>query len=110
MTQVTHLITAALMVEAVWENSKMIFQKGKLVPDRIGALILGVFVSLESGIDAFQAAGIPFETPYLGSIFTGIIISRGANVVHDLFGSMQGGFQRTKSRRREAARLPREIQ
>ncbi|ABI68436.1 hypothetical protein Swol_1126 [Syntrophomonas wolfei subsp. wolfei str. Goettingen G311] len=38
-----------------------------------------------TGIDLFATVGLPINIPYLGLILTGIIISRGANFIHDLF-------------------------
>ncbi|WP_175574639.1 hypothetical protein [Syntrophomonas wolfei] len=53
--------------------------------DRVGALVLGITIALGTGIDLFATVGLPINIPYLGLILTGIIISRGANFIHDLF-------------------------
>lgn len=79
------LITIAILVEAIWENLKMVWQNGKLSVDRIGSLILGITICLFSKMDIFALLNIPLNIAYLGSIFTGIICSRGANFVHDLY-------------------------
>lgn len=79
------LITIAILVEAVWENLKMVWQNGKLSIDRVGSLILGITICLFAKIDIFSLLNIPLSIACLGSIFTGIICSRGANFVHDLY-------------------------
>lgn len=78
------LITVAVLVEAIWENIKMIWQNGKLSIDRIGSLIIGILVCILVNIDIFTIVQIPVNIPIIGCILTGIIISRGANFLHDL--------------------------
>ena len=58
------LIIIAILVEAIWENLKMIWDKNKLNINMLGSLLL--------------------------SLLTGIIVSRGANFVNDLFKKLKG--------------------
>jgi hypothetical protein len=92
----TQIVIGAALVEAVWETGKMTYQAGKLSADRIGSLVIGVGVAIAGGLDACATIGIPMTIPYLGSIFTGILISRGANFVHDILGAMQGAYKGVK--------------
>ena len=78
------LIVVAILVESIWENLKMIWDNGKIPIDRIGALAFGILVCVLTGIDIFPVVSIPMAIPYVGSVLTGIIVSRGANFVHDL--------------------------
>lgn len=78
------VVIVALIGEAIWETIKMTWQKNKLVVDRLGALIIGLLIAIASGIDILQLIGIPMKIPYVGTILTGILISRGANFVHDI--------------------------
>lgn len=87
----TQLILVSILVEAIWENCKMIWKEGKLNVNMIGSLILGIIVCLSAGLDLFQIIGIGLNIPILGCILTGIIVSRGANFVNDLFTKLQGG-------------------
>lgn len=82
---IAQLTVVAILVEAIWENLKMVWQNGKFSVDRIGSLILGITVCLFAKIDIFAMLNIPLSIAYLGSIFTGIICSRGANFIHDLY-------------------------
>ena len=79
------IITIALLVEAIWETLKMVWQEGKISINTIGALIVGIAVSILAKIDIFAMQGITLSIPLIGWILTGILMSRGANFIHDLF-------------------------
>lgn len=82
------VIILALLCEAIWENLRMIWENGKFSINRLGALVVSIIVALGTKIDLFKI--LDFEiVQVLGSILTGILISRGANVVHDLLTKIQ---------------------
>ncbi len=82
------VIILALLAEAIWENLRMIWENGKFSINRLGALVVSIIVALGTKIDLFKI--LDFEmAQVLGSILTGILISRGANVVHDLLTKIQ---------------------
>lgn len=82
------VIILALLAEAIWENLRMIWENGKFSINRLGALVISIIVALGTKIDLFKI--LDFEmVQVLGSILTGILISRGANVVHDLLTKIQ---------------------
>ena len=82
------IITVALLVEAIWETLKMVWQEGKINVNTIGALIVGIAVSILAKIDIFAMQGITLSIPLIGWILTGILMSRGANFIHDLFNKL----------------------
>lgn len=84
------LVLVAILIEAIWENIKMIYDKQKLNINMIGSLVLGVVVCLLAQIDIFPIVGLNMAVPFVGSVFTGIIVSRGANFVNDLFKKLKG--------------------
>ena len=84
------LIIVAILIEAIWENLKMIWQDKKFNVSMLGVLILSVIVCLLTRIDIFPIVGISMIIPYVGSILTGIIVARGANFVNDLFKKLNG--------------------
>lgn len=84
------IITIALLVEAIWETLKMVWQEGKININTIGALIVGIAVSILAKIDIFAMQGITLSIPLIGWILTGILMSRGANFIHDLFNRLGG--------------------
>ena len=90
MMDFAQLIVVAILVEAIWENIKMIYDKQKLNINMMGSLVLGIVVCLLSQIDIFPIVGLNMAVPFIGSIFTGIIVSRGANFVNDLFKKLKG--------------------
>ena len=74
----------AAVIEALWETAKMLWEDGKANPDRIGAAVLGIVLCVAAGIDFFAMVQIPLSIPVLGMILSGLLVSRGANIVHDL--------------------------
>lgn len=90
MMDFAQLILIAILVEAIWENIKMIYDKNKFNISMIGSLVLGVIICLAAQIDIFSIVGINMIVPFIGSIFTGIIVSRGANFVNDLLKRLKG--------------------
>ncbi len=84
------VIIAALLAEAIWETMKMIWDRGKVSVDRIGALVIGILVAVGAGIDLCALMGLDFVYPLIGQILTGILLSRGANFLHDLLKTVEG--------------------
>ena len=84
------LIIIAILIEAIWENIKMIWQNGKFSIDKLGSLILSIVICILTKADIFPIVGISIAIPIIGSVLTGIIVSRGANFLHDLFNKIQG--------------------
>lgn len=79
------LMVIAILIEAIWENLKMVWKDKQLNVNMLGVLIISITVCLLTKIDIFPIVGISMLVPYVGSILTGIIVSRGANFVNDLF-------------------------
>lgn len=101
--QAIGLIAIAIVAESIWETIKMMGKDGKFNWDRIGAMVVGLLIAFGTGVDLFQTLGIPFRIPYIGVLLTGLLISRGANFIHDLFLALNMGneimaAQRTKIR------------
>lgn len=84
MEGVQAVIILAFLVEAIYTNLRMIWDSDKFDWNRLGALIVAVIVSVFAGVDVFPALGINMIVPYVGSVLTGILISRGANVIFDV--------------------------
>lgn len=84
------LIIIAILVEAIWENLKMIWDKNKLNINMLGSLLLSMIICVLARINIFEIVGINLIVPVIGSLMTGIIVSRGANFVNDLFKKLKG--------------------
>lgn len=89
--EITTLIIIAILIEAIWENCKMTWQHNKININMLGSLILSILVCLLTKIDIFEILGIKISISFAGNILTGIIVSRGANFVNDLFTKIKGG-------------------
>lgn len=84
------LVIVAILVEAIWENIKMVYQEGKLSISRIGSLVISIIICVIANVDIFPVVGVSMSIPFIGSILTGIVVSRGANFVNDLFSKLKG--------------------
>lgn len=87
--EITTLLIIAILVEAIWENIKSIWDGGLNI-NRIGSLILAILICILTKLDLFAIVGIYLSIPIAAYILTGIIVSRGANFVNDLFGKIRG--------------------
>lgn len=85
------LVIVAILVEAIWENIKMVYQSGKVSISMIGSLVISILLCTLTRIDIFPIVGLTISVPIVGSVLTGIIVSRGANFVNDLFTKLKGG-------------------
>ena len=83
------VIMLALLCEAIWENLRMIWENGKFNINRLGALMLSIIIAVGTRTDLFELLNLNIFIPVLGSILTGILISRGANVTHDILKKIQ---------------------
>ena len=90
MMDFAQLIIVAILVESVWENIKMIWQSGKFSINMLGSLIVCILLCVLVKIDICPIVGLNIAVPIIGSIFTGIIVSRGANFVNDLLKRLKG--------------------
>ena len=84
------LIIIAILVEAIWENLKILYDKNKININMIGSLILGILVCVLAQINIFALVGITLKLPIVGYVLTGIICSRGSNAINDLLGKLKG--------------------
>lgn len=84
MEKLIMLVVVAIIAESVWETLKMTWQDGKVKVDRVGALVVSMLIVFGTRLDMLSLLGIETVIPFLGSILTGILISRGSNFIHDL--------------------------
>lgn len=87
--EITTLIIVAILVEAIWENIKSVWEGGFNI-NRLGSLALAILICILTRLDLFAIVGITLTVPVVAYILTGIIVSRGANFVNDLFGRIRG--------------------
>jgi ABC-type transport system involved in cytochrome c biogenesis permease component len=87
--QLIQLLLLALICEAVWETLKLVWEKGSLNIDRVGAIVIGLTIAFGTGADLLSLVDIPLFVPYVGTALTGILISRGSNFIHDLLKKLE---------------------
>lgn len=81
------LVFGAIVVETVINIIKNLEEKNKswkYWSARAGSIILGLVVAINYKIDVFTLVGLEGQVPIIGQILTGLIISRGSNVAHDV--------------------------
>jgi hypothetical protein len=91
------VIILGLIGEALWETLKLVWQNGKISVDRIGTILIGVLLAVGTGLDLMDIIGIPIKIPYIGVLLTGLLLSRGANFLHDIFDSVKNLHLTTKN-------------
>ena len=88
-TSLAIIVVLALIAEAVFEALKGVIKDGKFSFEFLGTIALGVLVALGSGVSLFAILDIPM-IPFVGEVLTGILISRGSSVIHELIKKLQG--------------------
>ena len=86
--EIQQIIVLALLTEALWQTGKLGWQKGALNVSALGAMAVGIALSLLTAADLMQAAGFSMKIPFIGQVCTGLLISRGSNFIHDLLQSI----------------------
>ena len=94
VTLIALLVVLAAIVEASWEVLKLAIP-ATIPPwaDRAAAIIIGVALAWQFQADApamivSQVTEYTYNISWLGIILTGAMISRGANAIHDFFGTL----------------------
>ena len=87
--EITTIIILAITVEAIIEYGKLIFVEKSINWKQVGALILGVGLSVLAQTDLYKVVGVDFIVPFVGTVLTGILFSRGANYVSDIIKKFQ---------------------
>lgn len=89
--------TESLIVEALWETTKMFIKNGKEINiDRVGAVAFGELIAITGKMDFLASVGVSINIPIIGMILTGLLISRGANFMHDIVSSIGNVYQGSK--------------
>lgn len=86
------IIIFSILVEAVTNIVKGVYKKdeGIQLPVII-SLAIAITCSIVFNIDMFEALGFVGIAPYAGYVLTGIIVSRGSNMIHELYNKLSGG-------------------
>lgn len=55
---------------------------------KYAAAAVAVVLSVGFGLDFFKEVGLLSDIPYLGSVLTGLVVSRGSEYLHTLFNAL----------------------
>ena len=77
------ILSLAIIVEALVQYAKTIItmlenKQYKTFGTQLAAILIAVFICFAAGADIFALMGISFSVHWLGTLLTGIVISRGS--------------------------------
>ena len=83
MEQFSKLFIMSFVVVSIYDIIKSFYKDNKFDINSIITAIIGIFLAILSGLDAFTLVGINFAVPFVGQVLTGLVISKGSNYVYD---------------------------
>lgn len=89
MNELMILVTMGILVEAVVEVIKSVYNEGQVNKTVILSIFVGLLFAFTLRVDLFALLGIDTHIAYVGTVASGLIVSRGANFVHDLIDKLQ---------------------
>lgn len=78
------ILVMAIVVESVVDIIKDVFVNKTVMWQKIVSIVLGVVVAIGFGVDLFAMFGLTSTIPYLGTVLSGLLMSRGANYINDI--------------------------
>lgn len=84
------LVIVAILVESLTEIVKSLFENGEFSTSVFISIILGLILSFTVELDLLKVVGLDPILPFVGTVASGFIVSRGANAVHDLISKVRG--------------------
>lgn len=84
MNELAAFIAASIVVEALISYANIIVKK-RVKWKMIFAIIIGCILAVDLRLDIFSMLEIDEMNSIIGTLMTGVIISRGSNYVYDLY-------------------------
>lgn len=85
MNDVMAFIASAIIIEGLVSYADMIVTDKKLNWKLIVTIAVGCLVAFNANLDFFTLLGIPEKYGAIGTLLTGVLLSRGSNYVYDLY-------------------------
>ena len=82
---VSKMAITAVLVEGIITYINEFFVSGIVPWQMILSLTLGIVIAVAYKFDLPKYLNFESHIPYVGSILTGILLSRGSNYLHDIF-------------------------
>ena len=86
-----YLLALSIFVEAVTEAVKGFFPATKTASARVISLAVALVVCVAAKVGLMGLLGVPIRYAVIDYVLTGIIISRGSNVTHDVVKKLRPG-------------------
>ena len=86
--KIMSILSLAVLTEGIITYFKEFFVGGDFSFSMLFSIILGVLVAVCYKLDLLEYINLKSSIPYVGSILTGILISRGSNYVYDILKSI----------------------
>ena len=85
---ISKMIMTAILVEGIITYFNKFFVSGNAPWQMILSLILGIVIAMAYKLDLPKYLGLKSDIAYVGSVLTGILISRGSNYLYDLISKL----------------------
>lgn len=89
----TSIMILSILTEALITYIKTWVMDKKIQWQQIASVVIGIAISIAYGIDIPASVGVTSPVPYIGSVITGILISRGSNYINDIIKKLLAGKQ-----------------
>ena len=81
---ISKMIMTAILIEGIITYFNEFFVSGNAPWQMILSLILGIVIAMAYKLDLPKYLGLQSDIYYVGTVLTGILISRGSNYFYDL--------------------------
>lgn len=88
MTELISILIVAILVESIVEAIKKVKRRGKVNFNTIISIVIGVLICVSANLDIFHLLEIEMAIPLVGSVMTGLLVSRSSNATHDLINKL----------------------
>lgn len=85
---ISKMIMTAILVEGIITYFNEFFVSGNAPWQMILSLALGIIIAIAYKLDLPKYLGLQSDISYVGSVLTGILISRGSNYLYDLISKL----------------------
>lgn len=82
------LIAFAILIESLITYSNNFFVTGTFSWEMITSLGIGIIIAVAYKIDLLKTLEFESKVPFIGSVITGILLSRGSNYIFDLLNKL----------------------
>lgn len=83
-TEVSKMLMVSIVLEGIITYINNFFVTTEPHYQMVLSLIFGILIAVAYKIDLLKLVNIESNIPYIGSVLTGILFSRGSNYVHDI--------------------------